>query len=191
MKSAINVGKILRDVIEEENKPKLDIPKDLTKKKITIDKIADVTEIYKDDKGKSFRINGTYYGIRVTGIVLCRAGYDRRDTTVDTKFKIGQHYPINKDENIINSNGRPTNLKFNKFRNKWIFIKIKIGGINEFPQWKCILSDEGNEGFKENEIYTEDKDGILHDGTTRRLAATVYNDANIKLKFKRIEDVLA
>ncbi len=113
------IGKIIRELIKKEKIPDLPHPS-LTpeiKKKILEEKPA---LKYMDKKGIFFDIGMEYHGYIVKQIIVCTFAKHKNEQ-FSLNAHTGDFYPIDKNDRIIKSDGGRTVLKWNKFRNKYIF----------------------------------------------------------------------
>ncbi len=114
------VGKTIRELIEKEKTPELPHPSLTPEIKKKILKKEKFTLNYMDKKGIFFNIGMEYHGHIVKQIIVCTfAKYKNEQFALNAHT--GDFYPIDKNDRIIKSDGTLTALKWNKFRNKYIF----------------------------------------------------------------------
>ncbi len=143
--SAIDVGKQIRETIQKEAIKSEPI-------KIKIPKLEIVKE-YRDRNGIKFLIGSTYNGYKVVDIVKCT--YANKG---EKRHNLGMHYPVNKKEQILRSDGTNTNMQWHKFKNKYRFEKVNqtitadddmfVSLIYNTPTDKTTMNTGGNRANK-------------------------------------------
>ena len=198
MKTAIDVGKILREVIYNENIPEVIIPI----KQMSPEKNKKEKHIFIDENNIEFYIGSEYLGNKVYGLVQCTRS--NKQTLKSKSFEIDIIYPITEGNKIIHPSGIVSILSWSDFKNKYKFSKLKLQDIeinkkhkniftpadltikNKEKIWECIESDEDKNGFIVSNLYKENKKGNLVCNKIERLDARLYNNTkHVKIKFKR------